>query len=111
MKIQAVVVEIFAKQTGACLILPFLFILHNLSTKAPPKFEKYNKCLGYFPCVKIICLCILVTKIYFMIKVYTHFMVNKPQNLYHLLMNTLYILRNISNHYKQSHLKVPPAPN
>ena len=24
-----------------------------------------------------------MTKIYFMIKVYTHFMVNKPQNLYH----------------------------
>ena len=28
----------------------------------------------------------MVTKIYFMIKVYTHFMVNKPQNLYHLLL-------------------------
>ena len=26
-----------------------------------------------------------------MIKVYTHFMVNKPQNLYHLILNTLYL--------------------
>ena len=31
-----------------------------------------------------------MTKIYFMIKVYTHFTVNKPQNLYHLLLITLY---------------------
>ena len=65
----------------------------NLSTKVAPKFEKYDKCLGYFACVKIICLCILVTKIYFMIKVYTHFIVNKPQNLYHLLLNTLYLYK------------------
>ena len=36
-------------------------------------------------------MCILVTKIYFMIKVYTHFMVNRPQNLYHLLLITLFI--------------------
>ena len=31
----------------------------------------------------------LATKICFLIKVYTHFMVNKPQNLYHLLLITL----------------------
>ena len=36
-------------------------------------------------------MCILVTKIYFMIKVYTHLMVNRPQNLYHLLLITLFI--------------------
>ena len=24
---------------------------HNLSTKVPPKFDKYDKCLGYFACV------------------------------------------------------------
>ena len=24
---------------------------HNLSTKVPPKFEKYDKCLGHFACV------------------------------------------------------------
>ena len=32
-----------------------------------------------------------MTKIYFMIKVYNHFTVNKLQNLYHLLLITLYI--------------------
>ena len=42
--------------------------LHNLSTKVSPKFEKYDKCLGYLACGKMICLFILVTRIRFMIK-------------------------------------------
>ena len=39
-----------------------------------------------------------MTKIYFMIKVYTHFTVNKPQNLYHLLLITLYYALHVIPH-------------
>ena len=53
----------------------------NFIIKVPTKYEKWDISLGYFAFNQMICLFILMTKTYYIIKINTHFIVNKPQNL------------------------------